>query len=132
MTSGPGRGVHLRLLRALGDPADVSPALLLAPPEPGRGARALPERALSGWRREASGVAALPRSASRQERMDARRARQPTEAHVPGQRRGRGSGWTHWPGWRPLRSSRRHDRLAAAGQAEGDDGELRRHGPTCS
>lgn len=47
-TEGPGSRVHLRLLRALGDPSDVSSPVLLATAESGCCSRPLLERSLSG------------------------------------------------------------------------------------
>lgn len=75
--------MHLRLLRALGDPADVSSPVLLATAEPGRGSRPLSERSLSGRRCEAGGSATLSRAAARQEGVDAGRAGVAIKAHVP-------------------------------------------------
>lgn len=45
---GSGCRVHLRLLRALGDPSNVSSPMLLATAESGCGSRPLSERPLSG------------------------------------------------------------------------------------
>lgn len=47
-TAGPGCRVHLWLLRALGDPPDVSSPMLLATAESGRRARSLLKRSLPG------------------------------------------------------------------------------------
>lgn len=79
---GPGSRVHLRLLRALGYPSDVSSPVLLATTESGRCSRSLSERSLSGRRCEAGGPATLSRPAARQEGMDARRACVAIKAHV--------------------------------------------------
>lgn len=85
-TEGPGSRVHLRLLRALGYPSDVSSPVLLATAESRRCSRPLSERSLSGRRCEAGGPATLSCAAARQEGMDARRARVSIKAHVPRRR----------------------------------------------
>lgn len=46
--TGAGSRVHLRLLRALGDPSDVSSAMLLAATESRRRPRSLLKRSLPG------------------------------------------------------------------------------------
>lgn len=72
--TGAGGRVHLRLLRALGDPSDVSSAMLLATTESRRRPRSLPKRSLPGRWCKASGAATVSRTAARQEGVDAWRA----------------------------------------------------------
>lgn len=83
LIAGTGSRVHLRLLRALGDPPDVSSPVLLATAESGRCSRPLSERPLSGRRCEAGCLATLSRTAARQEGVDAGRAGVAIKAHVP-------------------------------------------------
>ena len=72
--------MHLRLLRALGDSADVPPALLLAAAESGHRAGALPQRAVSGRRQAPRRGQRL--ALGRTQGMEQGRAHLPAAAHV--------------------------------------------------